>query len=175
MKGNRLVKIKLITWLFISTVIFSLFPYKARAQNLPYAGSGMLDHVHNVSANNINRWQTILSDEEYHEIAQIVYCEANGESDTGQQMVVEVILNRKYSELFPDNVTDVLSQRNQFETWKKHFKVVPTEKEFNNLNKVLNGETYLLPYDTLYFSTKPANKNIEIIVGGHVFCNLPIK
>ena len=167
------MKFKRITWLLVTSAVFSLCPhYNVRAQtNVEYKAGVEYFLSNKENVNNINRWNIDLSEDEKYLLAQILYCEARGESDTGQQAVVEVIFNRYYASFFPNTIYEILSQRNQFESWKKHFKVSPTEKEFNNIDKVLNGETYILPYETLYFSTMPANNDIEITIGGHVFCN----
>lgn len=121
--------------------------------------------------NNSNRWGIELSKQDKYLIAQIVYCEARNQTDAGERAVVEVILNRLYSKFFPNTVEEVLSQENQFETWELHFGVVPTQKEIDNVNAVLNGDSYILPFETCYFSTLPANEDIELVLGGHTFCN----
>lgn len=57
-----------------------------------------------------------LSDEEIDLLALVTMAEAEGESELGQRLVIDSILNRVDSELryFPDNVTDVIYQKNAF-------------------------------------------------------------
>lgn len=117
-----------------------------------------------------NKWGIELTEEEIDLLAKIVWLESQGETDKGQQAVIEVILNRMVSMNFKDTLYDVLSEEKQFSTWKNRNKAKPTEKEYNNIHKVLNDETNILTIDTVFFATKPRNKNIETIIGGHYFC-----
>lgn len=119
-----------------------------------------------------NRWGIELTEEEINLLAKIVWVEARGESVEGQQAVVEVILNRMASDLFPDTLYDVLSQKNpvQFSSWKLRDKAKPTEKEYNSIYEVLNGNTNILRDDTLYFATKKLKSKLDIKIGEHYFC-----
>ena len=65
-----------------------------------------------------NRWNVTLTKSEIILLAKITFLEAGNQSDKGQQAVVEVILNRIYSDKFPNTLQSVLSQKNQFSTWK---------------------------------------------------------
>lgn len=110
-------------------------------------------------------------------IARITMLEAGGESDRGQQAVIEVICNRIYSSEFPDTVYEVLSQNNhgveQFVTWKNRNipAAEPSERVKRNVEAVLNGETHILPYQTMYFSRRGENGDVQVVIGQHVFCN----
>lgn len=119
-----------------------------------------------------NRWNITLSEEEIDLLAKIVWLEANGEPVEGQQAVVEVVFNRMASELYPDTLYDVLSQKNpvQFCSWKNVGIAKPTEKEYNSIRQVLYGNTDLLRNDTLYFSTSPLTSHTDVRIGGHSFC-----
>lgn len=48
-------------------------------------------------------------------LERLVECEAGTESMTGKIAVVNVVLNRIKSDDFPDSITDVIYQKNQFE------------------------------------------------------------
>lgn len=48
-------------------------------------------------------------------LERLVECEAGGESMTGKIAVVNVVLNRIKSDDFPDSITNVIYQKNQFE------------------------------------------------------------
>lgn len=119
-----------------------------------------------------NRWGITLTEEEIDLLARIVWLESNAESDMGQQAVVEVVFNRMASELYPNTLYDVLSQKNpvQFCSWKNRDIARPTEKEYQNIKEVLSGNTNILRNDTLYFSTKALTPNLDIRIGGHSFC-----
>lgn len=52
-----------------------------------------------------------LSDKDYDTLLRIVEAEAGGEDQDGKLLVANVVLNRVNSEKFPDNVWDVVMQR----------------------------------------------------------------
>lgn len=104
-------------------------------------------------------------------LAQIVYLEARGEGDKGEQAVVEVVLNRVSSKKFPGSIKKVLSQKNQFSTYKIRNKAKVREKELRNIYKVLNGQTNILKNKkTVFFGTRPYNKKIQLKYKHHYFC-----
>lgn len=119
-----------------------------------------------------NRWNITLTQEETELLAQIVWLESRGEPQKGQEAVVEVIFNRIASDKYPDTLYEVLSQKHpvQFCSWKNHENAKPTEKEYQSIDNVLNGNTNILRSDTLYFSTEPLTNGLDIVIGGHSFC-----
>ena len=125
----------------------------------------------------VNRWNLVLSEEEKDLIARITMLEAGGEPDLGQQAVVEVILNRIFSPAFPNTGIGVLSQVDggyrQFSTWKNRNSqaAIPSARVIANVNAVLNGETNILPFETVYFSRRGENRRVQAVIGRHVFCN----
>lgn len=119
----------------------------------------------------LNRWHISLTNEEIDLLAKIVWIEARGESQEGQEAVVEVIFNRMLAENYPNDLIGVISQLGQFESWPIVDQAFPTEKEYVSINAVLYGETNLLPMNTIYFATKPLTEDVEISIGGHIFCN----
>ena len=54
------------------------------------------------------------SDSDLDLLASIIYCEAGGESYEGQVAVGAVVLNRMESDLYPDDMSDVIYQSGQF-------------------------------------------------------------
>lgn len=119
-----------------------------------------------------NRWGITLTEEEIDLLARIVWLESCGEPVLGQEAVVEVVFNRMASDLYPDTLYDVLSQRNpvQFCSWKNRGTAEPTEKEYQSIYQVLNGNTSILRNDTMNFSTYPLTPNLDVKIGGHSFC-----
>lgn len=119
-----------------------------------------------------NRWNITLTKEEIDLLARIVWLEACGEPQKGQEAVVEVVFNRIASEQYPNTLYDVLSQKNpvQFCSWKNRDIAKPTEKEYQSIYQVLNGNTNILRNDTLYFSTEPLTPRLDVKIGGHSFC-----
>ena len=142
--------------------------------NTEVSESGQVEEVSGTSqapAYN-NRWNISLTDEEIDLLAKIVWLEANGEPVEGQEAVVEVVLNRMASDLYPNTLYDVLSQNNpvQFVSWKRRDKAHPTETEYQSIYNVLNGNTDLLRNDTMNFSTYPLTSNLDVKICCHYFC-----
>ena len=119
-----------------------------------------------------NRWNITLTPEETELLARIVWLESQGEPVEGQQAVVEVVFNRMRSEVYPDTLYEVLSQKNpvQFCSFKNRNRANPTQKEYESIKQVLDGKTRLLRDDTMYFSTFPLTEHVEVKIGGHYFC-----
>ena len=55
-----------------------------------------------------------MSDEDIELLALITMAEAEGESELGQRLVIDTVLNRMDSDHFPDTVSEVIYQHNQF-------------------------------------------------------------
>lgn len=121
-----------------------------------------------------NRWGIQLSKEEIDLLACIVWVEARGEPDEGQQAVAEVVFNRMLHGSFPGTLYGVLSERSggyqQFTSWHYVSSAAPTEKEYRNIQAVLDGRTAYTNHNTVYFSTSPQTRNITCVIGGHYFC-----
>lgn len=125
---------------------------------------------------NYNRWNIELDEDEQELLARITMLEAGNQSSKGQQAVVEVILNRVYDKDFPDTVEGVLSQNDpvQFVTYKNRnsSKAQPTEQVYESVKAVLNDETNILPFNTVYFSRGgEKGKKVQEVIEDHVFCN----
>lgn len=118
-----------------------------------------------------NRWGIVLSDEDRIVLAQIVYLESGNQSNEGQQAVVEVVFNRVVDPAFANTVIGVLSQRGQFTTWKSRGRAPIDPRVLMNISIVENGGSYILPFNTVYFSRGAQNRRIQCRIGGHVFCN----
>lgn len=125
-------------------------------------------------------------DEDLYWLSRIVYAEARGEDDKGQQMVAEVIINRVNSPLFKENnIYDVIFAGNgkQFTpvaNGKIHME--PDEKAIKNARIVLENGPTLTTEDILYFHGVKLGKNkigtkwwgnvkTAFIHGGHVFAS----
>lgn len=126
----------------------------------------------NLTVNTIatNRWGLNLSEEEKNLLASILWVEARGEGIIGEQAVCEVVLNRVYSNLFPNTLYEVLSQSGQFSSWNLKGSAIPGDMEYTAIENVLNGTSESTTIDTLYFSTSPQNNNITTVIGNHYFC-----
>lgn len=120
-----------------------------------------------------NRWGIFLTPSEVDLLARIVMLEAGGESSLGQQAVIEVIFNRMVSPYYGGSLEHVLSSRGQFSTWKMRYsaQAAPSPQVLASITSVLQGETNILPFQTLYFSRRPQNRRVQVRIGGHAFCN----
>ena len=87
--------------------------------------------------------------------------------------VIEVIFNRVTHSAFSNSVIGVLGERGQFSTWKNRNSrsATPTAKEYANIDTVLNGQTHIFPFKTVFFSRGAQNSKIQARIGGHTFCN----
>ena len=91
------------------------------------------------------------SKQEIYELAKIIMCEAEGESQKCKEYVGQVVLNRVKSKSFPDNIHDVIFQRKQFTPtfdgrWEK---VEPNQDCYDAAYKVINSSKPLTK--ALYF------------------------
>ena len=62
----------------------------------------------------INKEETTMSNEEIELIALVTMAEAEGEPEEGKRLVIDTILNRVDHERFPNTVSDVIYQKDQF-------------------------------------------------------------
>ena len=62
----------------------------------------------------INKEKTTMSNEEIELIALVTMAEAEGEPEEGKRLVIDTILNRVDHERFPNTVSDVIYQKDQF-------------------------------------------------------------
>ena len=124
---------------------------------------------------------------EFDALAKMVWAEARGEDDLGQQLVVHVILNRLLGVNFPDNLLEVLFQPNQFAPVKdgSFNNATPCERiqenvmmALSNHRKVVDGNIAPNPAHgaTFFRSTQgadgswhEANLTRLFVHGGHVF------
>lgn len=58
--------------------------------------------------------QPLMSEEDLRLISVVTMAEAEGECEKGKRLVIDSIFNRVDSEFFPDTVSGVIYQRNQF-------------------------------------------------------------
>lgn len=110
-----------------------------------------------------------LTDEDIDLIARLVWAEARGESERGQQAVAEVILNRLNSPDFPNSVRDILYAPDQFRTVSQLDKATPSQTQFKAVERAIYGP-YVLPENVFYFGQEMPNFNVWGTIGGHVFC-----
>lgn len=102
---------------------------------------------------------SIFTDEEIDLIALITMAEAEGESELGKRLVIDTILNRVDSEAryFPDNVHDVIYQKNAFEpVWNGRIDRCYVMNDIREL--VLEEIESRTNYDVVYFTAGEYNE-----------------
>lgn len=110
-----------------------------------------------------------LSEADMELIARLVWVEAQGEEDDGQQAVAEVILNRVYSDRFPNTVRGVIYAEDQFRGTQYISEAEPTQTQYEAVERALCGP-YILPINVTHFATYAVNKDVWGTIGGHTFC-----
>lgn len=87
-------------------------------------------------------------------VAQVVQEESKGSGVEARAAVANVIYNRIASSRFPDSVSGVIFQKNQFTVARDEDKlraVVPVSKAIEAVNQIFIGGDMILPDDVLYF------------------------
>lgn len=113
-----------------------------------------------------------LTSEEKNLLARMVWVEARGETDKGQQAVAEVVLNRLVAEGFSDNIRDIIYSHNQFKSTQWLDEAEVTQTQYEAVEAALNGP-YVLPIDVIHFATYPVTDRVWGTIGGHIFCYPP--
>ena len=84
--------------------------------------------------------------EEFGLMSRVVMSEAGGESFDCQLAVAETILNRMWAEEFPDTISEVIHQDNQYST---HWNGEPTDSVMEAVHTACEIQNY--PGDMYYF------------------------
>lgn len=112
-----------------------------------------------------------LTDYEKDLIYRITFREAGNQCEEGQRAVMEVILNRLQSDVWPDTIEGVLSQPGQFSTWRLRHKVSQENiEEMEEILELVATEEPVLSNDYVFFNslTNPKMKN-RVKIEGHWF------
>ena len=97
---------------------------------------------------------TEISEEIYYDsleyLACLVEAEAGNQDELGKRLVVDVVLNRVDSDEFPDNIYDVINQKNQFESVLngKINEISPSDDTYEIVRSEFEDR---LNYDVLFF------------------------
>lgn len=117
-----------------------------------------------------SRYQDLkLTREEIQLLARVIWVEARGESEEGQQAVAEVILNRMASDQFPDTLEDIIYADGQFRSAGYLDDAEAHQVQFEAIDRAIYGP-YILPEDVVHFATYATNKNVWGQIGAHIFC-----
>lgn len=106
-------------------------------------------------------------------LALVVEAEAGNQDLTGKRLVVDVVLNRVDSPLFPNTITEVLQQENQFSTmWNGAVEKAAWNMQDSTYEAVLKEVSGpRLDYDIMYFTAGAYNDYCTpaYIHGDHYF------
>jgi len=104
-------------------------------------------------------------------ICRIAFREAGNQSEEGKRAVIEVILNRLNSDVWPNTVEGVLSQSHQFSTWRGRANV--SAENVASIQPILDKvgtEEPILSEDYIYFNSLSNPKmNNRVKIQDHWF------
>lgn len=113
-----------------------------------------------------------LTEEEINLIALVTMAEAEGESEEGKRLVIDTILNRVESEHFPNTVSGVIYQRNQFTSmWNGRVDRCCVQDDICEL--VREEATSRTNHEVVFFTAGNYGKYGKPMfpVGNHYFCS----
>lgn len=111
-----------------------------------------------------------LTDKEIDLIALVTMAEAEGESEYGQRLVIDTVLNRMDHKRFPNTAEKVIYQRNQFTSmWGNRVKRCYVKDDIRKL--VLEELKSRTNYNVIFFTSVGYSKYGKPLfkVGGHWF------
>lgn len=97
-----------------------------------------------------------IAEEEYYDslelLAACVEAEAGNQGLEGKKLVAEVVLNRVRSDKYPNTISEVITQRNQFTTWSNGMidRAQITQESYDAVASVINDG--ILHPDILFFT-----------------------
>lgn len=117
--------------------------------------------------------EVIFEEGDRYLLANIIYCEAGGESYAGQLAVGSVIMNRVLSAVFPNTVVGVVYQRRQFSPVGSGRLALAlaqnkaTENCYRAADEAMSGVTNV--EGCLFFRTPVDGIVPKYVIGGHIF------
>lgn len=110
-----------------------------------------------------------LTEDETKLLAKLIYVEARGECEDGQQAIAEVVLNRLTSDLFSGSITAMINDESQFVPNKLIKEAKPGQAQYEAIDRALYGP-YVLPKDVLFYGRVRTTDSVWGSIGGHIFC-----
>lgn len=110
-----------------------------------------------------------LTDEETTLLARLIYVEARGECEDGQQAIAEVVLNRITSGLFGNSLTNLINDESQFVPRKLLKEAKPGQAQYEVIDRALYGP-YVLPKEVLFYGRVRTTDSVWGNIGAHIFC-----
>lgn len=137
---------------------------KSAMPETPYIYSEEMPQIDNARYPQIQ-----LTPDEEDLLARVIWVEARGESDEGQQAVAEVVLNRMASSDFPDTLNEVIFASGQFKSIEFLKDADPCQAQYMAIEKAMYGP-YILPEEVVHFATFKTTDYCWGQIGGHYFC-----
>ena len=110
-----------------------------------------------------------LTDEETTLLARLIYVEARGECEDGQQAIAEVVLNRITSGLFGNSLTNLINDESQFVPRKLLKEAKPGQAQYEAIDRALYGP-YVLPKEVMFYGRVRTTDRVWGNIGDHIFC-----
>ena len=110
-----------------------------------------------------------LTDEETTLLARLIYVEARGECEDGQQAIAEVVLNRITSGLFGNSLTNLINDESRFVPRKLLKEAKPGQAQYEAIDRALYGP-YVLPKEVMFYGRVRTTDSVWGNIGAHIFC-----
>lgn len=102
-------------------------------------------------------------------MARLIYVEARGECEDGQQAIAEVVLNRITSGLFGNSLTNLINDESQFVPRKLLKEAKPGQAQYEAIDRALYGP-YVLPKEVMFYGRVRTTDRVWGNIGAHIFC-----
>lgn len=150
---------------------------KEEEENLTALKAKLAEEIRMAELAAQSSWRDIsevsFADGDRYLLANLIYCEAGGESYAGQVAVGSVVINRVLSSVYPDTVTGVIYQSGQFSPVASGRLALAladgraTASCYQAADEVMRGTTNV--GNCVYFRTPVAGINPRYTIGGHIF------
>lgn len=110
------------------------------------------------------------TEQDLYIMAHVLAGEAQTQPDEEQLYVGSVVLNRVNHPSFPDTIKGVVFQKGQYAcTWDGNYYREPTERNWANAKKLLEGGS-ILPSNVIWQSGKKQGKGVYLRTEWHYYC-----
>ncbi|MBO5474676.1 MAG: cell wall hydrolase [Lachnospiraceae bacterium] len=150
---------------------------KEQEENLTALRAKLAEEIRMAELAAQSSWRDIsevsFGDGDRYLLANLIYCEAGGESYTGQVAVGSVVINRVLSSVYPDTVTGVIYQSGQFSPVASGRLALAlaegraTSSCYQAADEVMSGTTNV--GNCVYFRTPVEGITPKYTIGGHIF------
>ena len=110
-----------------------------------------------------------LTEDETKLLAKLIYVEARGECEDGQQAIAEVVLNRYTSDLFGTSLTAIINDEDAFVPQKLLKEAKPGQAQYEAIDRALYGP-YVLPKEVMFYGRVRTTDSVWGEIGRHIFC-----